>query len=59
METYFFSLKIKERNRFNYAVVLEVCGKLKEAKEQYEKAVDLGIERANQNLRNVNAKLVK
>ncbi|KAJ3090172.1 hypothetical protein HK102_004476 [Quaeritorhiza haematococci] len=42
---------------FNYAVVLDSMGHLEKAIEHYNKAVESGIERANQNLRNAVAKV--
>ncbi|KAJ3255884.1 hypothetical protein HK103_005898 [Boothiomyces macroporosus] len=44
--------------RYNYGVVLDSCGKLEEAVEQYELAVMNGIELAEKNLRNAKARLL-
>ena len=44
--------------RFNYAAVLESIGRLNESAEAYKQAIKLGVERANQNLRNVQAKIL-
>ncbi len=43
--------------RFNLAVVLEFTGDLKSAKNEYEQAIALGIERAQQNLTNLIVKM--
>ena len=44
--------------RFNYAAVLESAGRLDDAAEAYKQAINLGVDRANQNLRNVQAKII-
>ncbi|WFD44179.1 hypothetical protein MPSI1_002845 [Malassezia psittaci] len=43
---------------FNLGAVLEACEELEEAIEAYEKAVQGGIQRAEQNVRNCMAKLM-
>ncbi|KAJ3029655.1 hypothetical protein HK097_005740 [Rhizophlyctis rosea] len=43
--------------RYNFGVVLDSMGRLEEAIEQYEKAVQSGVEVAEKNLRNAKAKL--
>ncbi|KAI0084497.1 hypothetical protein BDY19DRAFT_971462 [Irpex rosettiformis] len=43
---------------FNLAVVLESCGKLEEALEQYKRSRKLGIQRADMHIRNVGAKIL-
>ncbi len=43
--------------RYNYAAVLDHLGKLEEAANEYEMAAQLGVARAQENLRNVRAKI--
>lgn len=43
---------------FNLGAVLEACERLEESVKAYEKARELGIERAGMNLRNVTAKIL-
>ncbi|KAI0825899.1 hypothetical protein BC629DRAFT_1578474 [Irpex lacteus] len=43
---------------FNLAVVLESCGKLEEALEQYKRSRNHGIQRAEMHIRNVGAKIL-
>ncbi|EIN06117.1 TPR-like protein [Punctularia strigosozonata HHB-11173 SS5] len=43
---------------FNYAAVLEACGRLEEALEQYKRSKDNGVERAAMHIRNVSAKIL-
>jgi len=43
---------------FNLAAVLEACGRLEEALEQYKRSKDYGVERAAMHIRNVSAKIL-
>lgn len=43
--------------RYNYAAVLDHLGNLEEAANEYEMAAQLGVARAQENLRNVKAKI--
>ncbi|RDX46190.1 TPR-like protein, partial [Lentinus brumalis] len=43
---------------FNLAAVLEACGQLEEALEQYRKSKEFGVDRAAMHMRNVSAKIL-
>ncbi|PCH44791.1 TPR-like protein [Wolfiporia cocos MD-104 SS10] len=43
---------------FNYAAVLEACGRLEEALEQYKRSKEFGVDRAAMHIRNVSAKIL-
>ncbi|KAI0080212.1 TPR-like protein [Panus rudis PR-1116 ss-1] len=43
---------------FNLAAVLEACGRLEEALEQYKRSKEYGVERAAMHIRNVSAKIL-
>ncbi|KAJ3489638.1 hypothetical protein NLI96_g1986 [Meripilus lineatus] len=43
---------------FNLAAVLEACGRLEEALEQYKRSKQFGVERAAMHIRNVSAKIL-
>ncbi|KDQ61585.1 hypothetical protein JAAARDRAFT_31044 [Jaapia argillacea MUCL 33604] len=43
---------------FNLAAVLEACGRLEEALEQYKRSKEFGVERAAMHIRNVSAKIL-
>lgn len=44
--------------QFNLGAVLEACEQLEEALKAYERAQEGGIDRAKENIRNVNAKIL-
>jgi hypothetical protein len=45
--------------RYNFAVVLEASGFLEDALTEYRAAHGMGVQRAEQNIRNVGAKILR